>query len=337
MASSFWSEDRYSTHFFCAFCGGPFARVYRTDEPYRDPKDRRSSARRGRKRARSSQPSNPDRPYHTTIEASVEEEEPSALRHSANHAPIAKKARNAYPGRDVKEQDLKWTRIIRALVHKYAQVQPEGGQEQAEEEQDVYLTGRGRVREDASWADAHPSIQDDLEGENDTAEEEDDVPTFRDDFSRFHMYQEPGRNDRKYLISSIPFHEECWDIMLQALHHSRAIRNLPDLPIGKMVDLDVIWSYLVNLIPTAVDGRLSDLTVDAMTRGIAGDYVRRLSIGCMGNGGYREAQPYGEGAQWEHVEGQHVSVARPRFCNAPQRRAILTGTSGWWSIQSGRH
>ena len=324
MASSLWSEDRYSTHFFCAFCGGPFSRVNRTEEPYRNPKTRKQSSGPGRKRRRTTRNSVTDLP-----ERFLHDDLAATVHTSASDGPD-RTATSAYPGRDVKQEDLKWTRVLRALIHKDAQIQPEGGQEQADEEQDVYLTGRGRVREDASWADAHPSIQDDLddrEDENDTTEEDDDAPTFHDDFSRFHMYQEPDRNDRKYLISSVPFHEECWDIMLQALNHSRAIRGLPDQAVEELLDLDIIWAYLVNLIPTAVDGRLSDLTVDAMTRGIAGDYIRRLSIGCMGNEGYREAQRAGHGSKWDHIEGQHVCPHR--YAQIPHKSQKLTLQSGW--------
>ena len=114
--------------------------------------------------------------------------------------------------------------------------------------------------------------------------------------------------------------------MLQALHHSRATRSLPPLPMGQMLDLDVIWSYLVNLIPIAVNRRLSDLTVDAMTRGNAGGYIRRLTSSCMGNEGYREAQPCGEGPRWNHVPGQHVRLPFSQFIHY---RVMADLNSGW--------
>ncbi|KAI9677421.1 MAG: hypothetical protein M1817_006375 [Caeruleum heppii] len=232
----------------------------------------------------------------------------SKTKPSAPSAP-SRKTTDAYDGGDITERDMRWTRVLRALIHRDAQSQPAGGPEQAVPDHQVYLSGRGRIREHGSWAEAHPSIHDDLEG---GLEDYNGVPLFRSDAFRFHVYQELDRNDGKFRISSIPFHEECWDIFMQAIQAARTSRLLPAEPEPGTMDLDVIWAHLCSLIPTAVTGDLADLTVDATTSITNHDRITRLAMGCMGNGGYREAQDRVIENKWVPKEGLHWLVAKPQ-------------------------
>ncbi|KAI9824763.1 MAG: hypothetical protein M1832_001591 [Thelocarpon impressellum] len=318
MASSFWTEEKYPIHFLCAFCGGPFARVHRTDETSRTPRAARFASRRAQHEAdvTHSIPSTAD------YALSAEELRANATLTSslnldgdvleqpidASQTCVDREVRRAYDGRRISEDATRWTSVLRALIHRDAQVQPDGGLDQLDEDRDVYLTGRGRVRQDASWADAYPSIHDDLENGQ---EDEHGLPRFTNSHRRFHMYQEPDRNDRKFRIASIPFHNECWDIMSQAVQRSRARRDLPDVPPTDLIDLEMLWSYLCNLIPTAADGKFSDLTIDMLSGDAAGEPITRLSAGCMGGGGYREAQRCGDGKKWLHEAGLHWLVVNP--------------------------
>ena len=331
MALSFWTEEKYRTHFFCALCGGPFARVYRTDEvPQRTRAPSVESCdEAGHVDETYSVPQGWNRPLsaderYTGTETLVEHELDDGgifggpYGHSEHG--LGQTAWRAYDGRHISEEDMRWTRVIRALIHRSAQVHPDGGLEQLDDESDVYLTGRGRVLEDASWAIAHPPIEDEVD--NDDNDDDTDLDNDDDDDDddtvlalsserpyRFHLYQEPDRTDRKFRISSIPFHEECWYLFRKALRSSRATRGLNDIRAGE--DYETIWSYLCDLIPTAVTGRLSDLTSESLASGTAEDPITRLSIGCMGRMGYREAQRCSDGPSWLHLEGLHVRTAAP--------------------------
>ncbi|KAI9839085.1 MAG: hypothetical protein M1838_004400 [Thelocarpon superellum] len=299
--SPYWDGDRYHTHFFCAICGGPFARVYRTDHG----PGQTTTAADGT-RAELEKPAE-DRfsiPAHANHVLSAEE-----LRENGNDPSLAH-ARKAYDGACITATDMEWTAELRALIHCGAQHQPGGGLVNATDRGDhVYLTGRGRVRQDASWADAHPSIHHDLDAEPEEGEA--DV-NFADGDLSFHMYQEPNRHDRKFRISSIPFHANCWDILSQALLCAHVACRLPDPPQHETVTLTEIWSYLSDLIPVAVDGKLADLHVEELARGDAPEPITRLAMGCVGGRGYREAQVCGDGKTWLHLEGLHWLAVNPR-------------------------
>ncbi|KAI9784014.1 MAG: hypothetical protein M1816_001096 [Peltula sp. TS41687] len=319
MASSFWEEDKYRIHFFCAFCGGPFARVYRTDD---DPKW-------GREECAASF----DGTYDDDITCTVPKEwnrqfSDEDLVHDAlpltetepeedvnvngqvlpGSAGASNAVWRAYDGQEIDEEDMKWMKVVRALIHRNAQVHPEGGLQLLGNERDVYLTGRGRVIENGSWAVAYPSIMDDLEHEDDDALSLGDRSSYR-----YHLYQEPDRTDRRFQISSIPFHEECWDTFCGAIRSSQQARHLEITQATDVVSVDRIWSYLCGMIPTAMVGGLSDLTSESLASGTAEDPITRLSIGCMGRMGYRQAQLSADGAFWRHIEGLHWLAANPRY------------------------
>ena len=267
MASLLWIEDRYRVHFLCALCGGPFTRVYRTN--------------------------NAQQPESSTSACAAEAELTGDY-----------SFQGAYDGRLLSEEDVRWTRVMRALIHRNAQVHPHGGREQLEQGRDVYLTGRGKVLEDASWAIAHPSIEDDLEDSDDEGAA---APPLDEKYGRFHLYQEPDREDRKYQISSIPFHEECWDIFQEALRSARAARRFADSPSDSGVSYETIWSYWCDLIPNAgCGGGLSGLSTEDLANGNVDDPIIRLSMECMGRQGYQEAQACTDGKAWLHVDGLHV-------------------------------
>ncbi|KAI9841388.1 MAG: hypothetical protein M1837_000720 [Sclerophora amabilis] len=313
MAWSFWAEDAYRTHFFCALCGGPFAHVYRTNEP---PK-RHTTRRRGQSEEQEWDELGELRGHHTipsdwnetlsqeeldanakpisTLEESLrrfQDPPPDPQNTDVARPPV----RRAYDGSLIQDEHMRWTTVIRALIHENAQVQPEGGPEQVDARNRVYLTGRGRVREEGSYADAHPTIAADLEyGETDDA----GTPVFYDTSCQFHLYQEPDREDRRFVIGSIPFHENCWEILYQAIHSCRSRRGLPDVLANDIVDLQLIWSYLCEMLPVASSVNTSE------------SIITRLSPGYMGDHGYREAQACGEGKKWLHQDDLHWLVANP--------------------------
>ena len=340
MASSFWSEEKYPVHFLCAFCGGPFARVLRSDDARQSPRAARVASRRAvhdahlslRLPARADEPLSPEELRGNTTDAldlGRDDGPPPggpAARAAIDDRPTV---RRAYDGRRAPEAAMRWTGVLRALIHRDAQVQPQGGLDQLHHDRDVYLTGRGRVRQDASWADAHASIHDDLEH---AREDEHGLPRFTNDHRRFHLYQEPDRNDRKFRIASIPFHDECWDVMSHAVHGARAARGLPDADPADLIDLDALWTYLCDLIPTAMDGKFSDLTIDTLRGDVAADTITRLSSGCMGAPAYREAQRCGDGKRWLHEVGLHV-----RFPNPTARVDDRTDLGAVAGNQSGAH
>ena len=291
MASLLWNEDRYRVHFLCALCGGPFARVYRTNDA-RQPESGDARNQLGQGELEETQ-----RSVSTSNRV-----DPLTETELTGDYPF----RGAYDGHLLSEEDVRWTRVMRALIHRNAQVHPHGGREQLEQGRDVYLTGRGKVLEDASWATAHPSIEDDLEDSDDEGAA---GPPLDEIYGRFHLYQEPDREDRKCQISSIPFHEECWDIFQEALRSARAARRFVDSPFDSGVSHETIWSYWCDLIPNAGGGGgggLSNLSAEDLANGNVADPITRLSIGCMGCQGYREAQACTDGKAWLHVDGLHV-------------------------------
>ncbi len=301
MAPSLWFEDRYRLHFFCALCGGPFARVARTDDIGEESRDQRNEPWTAVDlRANAQEGVGMDLAMASTAagsEAGVRIDARSSKEHCV---------RPAYDGRYIKEEDMQWTRVLQALIHRTAQVHPVGGRELLEDNRDVYLTGRGRVLEDASWAVAHPSIEDDFMEEDEDDGEGVDPLEADEHHYRFHLYQEPDRLDRKHQISSIPFHEECWDIFIQTMHAAREARGLPLEPSPSSATLQNIWTSLANRIAVPSGGQLADLRAECIANGIADHPTTRLTAACIGGRGYREAQVCGDGKAWLHVDGLEV-------------------------------
>ncbi|KAI9807362.1 MAG: hypothetical protein M1833_000105 [Piccolia ochrophora] len=335
MAPSFWNEDKYHPHFFCVFCGGPFARVFRTTIWENDgvPKTHLSDGTTNdgdfdlqvKNKLTTSDKSS------STLK-SLEQGEDDLFGNALPRWPSHKaqsflpNIHEAYDGRLIQADDMKWTKVLRALIHCDAEKHPGQG-EDWQDLPDVYLTGRGRISEDASWAAAFPSIHDDLDVEEDDDEGEPFDPNLYGDRLGFHLYQEPDRRDRKFSISSTPFHEECWDIFLQALRSSRLTRGLREDDLDVSIDLAPIWTYLTDMIPVAVTGRTSDLAKEAMYSDTVSDPINRLSVGCMGRKGYREAQCCTDGRVWLHREGLHWLVANPQQTDLTHDpfAAVMTG------------
>lgn len=324
MDSSLWKEETYRTHFFCALCGGPFARVYRTDEPStgQDPDREQSSDESGHRayrhtilRSLNHHLSAEELAKNAYVSGELEipqagsDGEPGGPSGHLFDAPVWR----AYDGREISEEEMTWTQTIRALIHRKASRHPEGALDELHEGQDVYLTGLGRVAENGSWAAAYSSLQAQYPPEDDD-EDADQDPDLDDSHLNlselaygFHLYQESDRNDRRFCMNSIPFHSECWDIFIMALQTSRTARGLaPYRPDEFPYLYDPIWSYLCEMLPAALPGKRSDLRMTSLIDGTAEDPITRLSTGCMGSRGYREAEQSGSGRTWLHLEGLHV-------------------------------
>ncbi|KAI9679059.1 MAG: hypothetical protein M1829_001729 [Trizodia sp. TS-e1964] len=301
MAASFWKEDNYRHHFFCALCGGPFARVYRAGGIQEEAVDGDGESL--------------TIPAHcnslvSSSELDADTDDLHRLEQLLQHpgrptgsAPPQAEVRRAYNGNDINEADMRWTRVLRALIHRSAKEQPVGGLDLLADDQSTYLTYRGKVRESASWADAFVMDHEDQLG----------FPAFdgQNNFG-FHLYQEPDRNDRKFRISSIPFHDECWDLLDHAVRVAGARRGMPEeMSLGEHINLDDLWAFLSSKISVAVTEKLSYLTTEVLRSSAPHDIITRLSPGSLGNAGYREAQQCGNGRKWLHVDGQHWLVTNP--------------------------
>ncbi|KAI9816157.1 MAG: hypothetical protein M1826_001883 [Phylliscum demangeonii] len=351
MASSFWEEDNYQTEFFCALCGGPFARVYRTNEASERPRAESSRAAEdgdniedgsaevgGANDAPSARVTVPSSWTDPRATAAVP---PDVLELDQTEAyllnPVGQvrpppTLLHAYPGRLISEEDMRWTGVLRALIHRNARAHPQGGLERLNAQPpppspNVYLTGRGRVLEDGAWAMAHPSIEAEMQ-EADASEEEEE-PGEEDDHDvgyhpmtpeerfRFQLYGEPGRIDLKLSVSSIPFHEECWDIFGGAVHLAQVTRGLVLPSDLGTIGVEAVWDYLLQMISRAGAQGLCRLSERSLALGAVQDPIIRLSSGCIGRQGYREAQACVAGAKWRHHEGLHWLVASPGHTTLP--------------------
>ncbi|KAI9777820.1 MAG: hypothetical protein M1835_005126 [Candelina submexicana] len=301
MAASRCKKDNYKTPFYCALCGLPFARVLRTDKQQnRDDQYGVAQWHQG-----SSVQTIPEEENSLLSCEEVQQllgaddclelklREPQYTRSNLEEH----KVRRAYEGHKITGEHLEWIGSLRALIHRFAKAQPEGGRDQLEGHSDVYLTGRGRVAEDASWAYAAPAIDTEIE----------DVDTGwsirRQVQYGFHLYQEPERNDRRFFYSSIPFHDQCWDILDLAVQFVQERKGMPDLAHGEGIDLDHLWTSLVSVLPTVVPRKLSDLSTEAFRHGVKSDAITGLPqsvfVGpevkqCAGRNG------------WLHIEGLEV-------------------------------
>ena len=302
MASSFWREDTYGTHFLCALCGGPFARVTVTEDEEFFP--------------------SPNGPFHRDTVRTDDNEAMEAgfllsnlesihpLETELAHRIVnnATTVRRAYDGTKLKRPNYNWTRVLRALINKHAKMQPAGGLAQLNFNQQTYLSGRGKVREDGSWADAYASVESEPESDE---EDESGLPHYNENCG-FHLYQEPDRDDRKLRISSIPFHDECWNILDHAFQVARARRGI-GATLGSQsddddehIDTDELWFYLNELIPIADTENVADLTIESLRAGTVSNVMTRLSREAMGNGGYLAAESSASARCWLHHEGLHV-------------------------------
>ena len=303
-------SESYKTHFYCALCGGPFAQVYRTqatpgvilppsnsglesinlesDEEYLDdvfniPEEENSELPEEAVLENMGYAASRHREYR--IRASIK-----GLRRGIMSE--NRRAWKAYDGRRISTRQMRWTKHLRALIHKRAKTFPVGGQEFLDAEHSQFLTGRGRIRQVNAWADAFASYED--EGE---------LIMGTDSPYGFQVYQEFGRLDSEFVISSIPFHEQCHDMLVYATEVAAKERGVDIDPVPIDETDNIVWGYLRGLVGiSAVAKSLGSGTGSTLHGPMRGEVITRL---CEVD--YREAQGSGEGFQWRHDEGLHVS------------------------------
>lgn len=325
--------DSYRTHFYCALCGGPFAQVFRTATQAAQPRELvtdyavRSGCTNGNSGSRLNtacgniepEDENLTNEFNIPVEENREIPEETVLenmgfaasRHRDHRIGASEKglrrgimsenrrALKAYDGRRISTKDMRWTRDLRALIHKKAKSFPTGGQEVFDEGRSQFLTGRGRIREVDAWADAFPNY-----------EEEDELTIGTGGRYGFQVYQEFGRFDSDFVISSIPFHDQCWDLLVYATEISARERGV-DMhhdPIDE--NEDILWGYLRGLVGISGAAKwLGSGPVSTLHGPKRGEVITRL-----GEVDYREAQGSGEGFQWRHDEGLHVGFHEFYVC-----------------------
>jgi len=319
--------DSYRTHFYCALCGGPFAQVFRTAAEPAPPKKPVASSKAPKDCINDNpgpglspvpEAADPDdvdltNGFNIPVEENhvipeevvLENMGYAASRHRDHRIRASEKGLRrgimsdnrrtlkAYDGRRISAKQIRWTGDLRALIHKKAKAFPIGGQDYFDEGRSQFLTGRGRIRQIDAWADAFANYE--LEGE------------LRVDTGSpygFQVYQEFGRLDSEFVISSIPFHEQCWDLLVYATEVSARERGV-DMnhdPIDE--NEDILWGYLRGLVGISGAAKwLGSGPVSTLHGPRRGEVITRL-----GEVDYREAQGSGEGFQWRHDEGLHVSL-----------------------------
>ncbi|KAA8893711.1 hypothetical protein FN846DRAFT_1003903, partial [Sphaerosporella brunnea] len=309
---------QYDTHFYCALCGGPFAQVFRTPvrpensqcNPITDPHC-------------SSADIDPQCPFNLSGEENrvlpeevVERDMSYEARRSRERRFRAedegrrrgvmserRTVRQAYDGKRISVNQMKWMKNIRALIHPDARWQPYNSQ--LHPRQGILLTGRGLIRESDNWADAFASEEEPLDNINSNSE----YPVFPERLDRdifgFHLYQELATDRVKNFISSIPFHAECWSLFKLAVEVTSHEKNIE----CTMEDFeDQIWDYLRGLIGVSGEKQQADQSHSNLHAGTRKEVVTRLSAV-----DYREAQSGGEGWHWKHEDGCHWLVADPSY------------------------
>ena len=320
----------YETHFYCALCGGPFAKVFRTAVPPAPPNnvDYHHELYGGR----STDGVDTDLENEFNLDPKDNRILPEEfVLNNMSHA--AKRSRalrfraeeggfrrgmmgeqrttwHAYDGDLISTQQMKWTKNLRALIYKRANRQPFNHHRYLNDGQNAYLTGRGLIRQSQNWADAFASIEED-EGhdESDGSDVHTEFPVFSDEEIQhgtygFHVYQELGRLDSHYIISSIPFHDECWTMLDLAIEEAGKERGIDEM--NERVGVDGLWGYLRGLV--GVTGVMDSSIVPQSTWAALLEERRGDGIVTrLGEVDYREGQGAGEGWQWKHEEGLHVS------------------------------
>lgn len=324
----------YETHFYCALCSGPFAQVFRTAESPATP----SHAAHGdpdfygdcggKDEYGNLDDENLDLENEFNVPREDNREVPEEvvlnnMGHAAKRSRILRlraetagrrrgimsergKTSQAYDGRRISAKQIKWTKNLRALICRRAMRHPLNHDHYLAHGETAYLTGRGLIRQEQNWADAFASIEEDEGGipgmhtEHPVFSDEDRL---RNNYG-FHVYQELGREDCRYVISSIPFHDECWSLLDLAIEESGKERGVEQM--NERIDMDDLWGYLQGLVTAT--GAVDSATVPNSTAAAlleehrGGEMVTRLR-----EVDYREAQGSGEGWQWKHEEGLHVS------------------------------
>lgn len=309
--------ESYKTHFYCALCGGPFAQVFRTQATsakQEAPSDSGSEFIR-----LESEEEYLDDAFNIPEEDNCEVPEEAILENmgyaASRHREYRirasmeglrrgimsenRRAAKAYDGCRISARQMRWTRHLRALIHKRAKFIPIGGQEFIGENNSQFLTGRGRIRQVDAWADAFASY-----------EEEGELIAGMGSPYGFQVYQEFGRLDSEFVISSIPFHEQCHDMLVYATEVAVKERGVDIDPVPIDETDNIVWGYLRGLVGiSAVAKSLGSGTVSSTLHGfMQGEVITRF-----GEVDYREAQGSGEGSQWRHDEGLHVSSPNLRM------------------------
>jgi len=312
--------DSYRTHFYCALCGGPFAQVFRTAAEAAPPKEPATASEapedctNGNPGPLSPVPgvADPKKGFNIPVdenhvipeEVVLENMGYAASRHRDHRIRASEKGLRrgimseirrtfkAYDGRRISTKQMQWTGDLRALIHKKAKDIPTRGEEFFNG-RSQFLTGKGHIRQVGAWADALANI-----------ELEDELRVGTGSPHGFQVYQEFGRFDSEFVISSIPFHEQCWDLLAYATEVSARERG-----VGVDYDFidegeDILWGYLRGLVGiSGVAKWLGSGTVSTLHGPRRGEVITRL-----GEVDYREAQGSGEGFHWRHDEGLHVSL-----------------------------
>lgn len=326
-------SSSYETHFYCALCGGPFAQVLRTAESPATPShaiwgDHNVNDCGGKDEYGNHYDEDLDLNNGFNILQEDNQEIPEEvvlnnMSHAAKRSRILRlraekegrrrgimskqgTTRQAYDGRRISTKQIKWTKNLRALIHKRAIKHPLNHQYYLANNETAYLTGRGLIRQEQNLADAFASIDED-EGDGNLGIHR-EHPIFSDEDRLhntygFHVYQELGREDCLYVISSIPFHDECWSLLDLAIEESGKERGVARM--NERIDMDDLWGYLQGLV--TVTGVINSATVPNSTAAAlqeehrGGEIITRLR-----EVDYREGQGSGDGWQWKHEEGLHV-------------------------------
>lgn len=230
---------------------------------------------------------------------------------SENSPKRKRTVRQAYDGRRISAWQMKWTKNLRALIHSKASNQPRHWNHFLRHGE-VYLTGRGQVRQVDNWADAFPSVEDD---DDDAVSNRSPVFSESDRLFNtygFHLYQELDCRRHRSFISSIPFHDECLTLLDLAIEETGNERGLERM--NEKLENDHMWEYFRSLITASGQKHQVDLTQAALQPGARKDLTTRL-----GEVDYREAQSSGEGWHWKHEDGLHVSFFSPPHLPLPSR------------------
>jgi len=322
-------NHRYETHFYCALCGGPFAQVFRTAvHPSGHSHGNGSGAGTGTTAGRhpKHEPDSQDVdasnefnfvgentviPWDVIVEKGMghaaRRSRQLRLRARPAHRPGEATAtvRQAYDGERISVRQMEWTKNLRALIHSKAANTPANWQRYTEAGEQVFLTGRGLIRQSDNWADAYASV-DDEDGGNP------DYPTFSEsDILRntygFHVYQELGGSHVQSSISSIPFHDECWSLLDWAIEVTGNEKGIDNM--NEDIDYDHMWGYLRSLVAISGQKQQAEQTSAVLREG----RTRKEIVTRLGEVNYREAQGSGEGWKWRHEDGCHVSLSTFTF------------------------
>ncbi|RPB04039.1 hypothetical protein L873DRAFT_1668292 [Choiromyces venosus 120613-1] len=324
----------YETHFYCALCGGPFAKVFRTAVPPAPPNNIDYDHELYGGRSTDGTDTSLENEFNLDPEDNRILPEEFVLNNMSHAAKRSRALRlraekegfrrgmmgeqrttwHAYDGKLISTQQMKWTKSLRALISRKANRQPFNHDRYLNNGRDAYLTGRGLIRQSQNWADAFASIEED-EGhdESDGSDVHTEFPVFSDEEIKHHtygfnVYQELGRSDARYVISSIPFHDECWTMLDLAIEEAGKERGIDEM--NERIKMDDLWGYLRGLV--GMTGVMDSSIVPQSTwaalleeRRVDGIVTR------LGEVDYREGQAAGEGWQWKHEEGLHWLVADP--------------------------